>query len=115
MDLSLAQRCYLPVRRGERRLGAPLLPERPRPASATAATPPPPPHLPPTLLLQAMCGRSRVSLAPDQVLRAAGTARWVDRDAYQPSYNCSPGAATPVVTSGPEGVQVHTMRCALLG
>lgn len=58
-----------------------------------------------------MCGRTRVSLAPDQVLRAAGTARWVNREAYQPSYNVSPGSATPVVVAGgPDGVQVQTMR-----
>ena len=92
-----------------------------------------------------MCGRTRVSLAPEQVrfrsvaavasgscpatadgvvgpdpgravppaaqvLRAAGAARWVDREAYQPSYNVSPGSATPVVVAGADGVQVQTMR-----
>ncbi len=66
---------------------------------------------PPAPLPQVMCGRTRVSLAPDQVLRAAGTARWVNREAYQPSYNVSPGSATPVVVAGgPDGVQVQTMR-----
>lgn len=57
-----------------------------------------------------MCGRTRVSLAPEQALRAAGTARWVNREAYQPSYNAAPGAATPVVLHGPDGLQLQTMR-----
>lgn len=51
-----------------------------------------------------MCGRTRVSLAPEEVLQAAsgmGAARWrsqADQDAYQPSHNVAPGSrATPVV------------------
>jgi putative SOS response-associated peptidase YedK len=61
-----------------------------------------------------MCGRTRVSLAPEQVLRAAGTARWVNREAYQPSYNVSPGSPTPVVVAGADGLQVQTMRWGLV-
>lgn len=58
-----------------------------------------------------MCGRTRCSLGEEQVVRAAGTSRWVDRERYRPSYNVTPGAATPVVrvASGGER-QVQSMR-----
>lgn len=60
----------------------------------------------------AMCGRTRCTLASDQVVRAAGTSRWVNPDDYRPSYNASPGFSTPVVRMASEGPQIETMRCA---
>lgn len=58
-----------------------------------------------------MCGRQRNTLAPEQVYRAAGTRRWPNQDAYQPSYNCAPGAGTPVVRVAGDGqAEVYTMR-----
>ncbi|KAL4428602.1 hypothetical protein ABPG77_008914 [Micractinium sp. CCAP 211/92] len=62
-----------------------------------------------------MCGRTRCSLGEEQVVRAAGTSRWVDRERYRPSYNVTPGAATPVVrvASGGER-QVQSMRWGLV-
>ena len=112
-----SQRRHLLVRTGRGRPHVPPSQKQTSPATAAAAVAAacllhsphhPQPRAPP----QAMCGRSRVSLAPEQVLRAAGTARWVNREAYQPAFNCSPGAATPVVMQAADGVVVHTMRCA---
>lgn len=60
-----------------------------------------------------MCGRTRSTLAPEQVLRTAGTSRWPNRAAYQPSYNLSPGGAAPVVRMADGGPEVFTMRWAL--
>ena len=60
----------------------------------------------------AMCGRTRCTLAPDRVVRAAGTSRWVNPDDYRPSYNATPGFSTPVVRLASQGPQIETMRCA---
>lgn len=58
-----------------------------------------------------MCGRTRCTLAHDQVLRlAGGAARWEGREQYTPSYNASPGFATPVVRLEDGQPVVHTMR-----
>lgn len=64
-----------------------------------------------------MCGRSRCTLAPEQVAAAAGIppdqlqARWVARERYAPSHNASPGFWTPVVRAGDGGGRVvETMR-----
>lgn len=44
-------------------------------------------------------------------MRAAGTSRWVDQEQYRPSYNVTPGAATPVVRVSSDGErQVQSMR-----
>jgi hypothetical protein len=51
-----------------------------------------------------MCGRTRVTLAPEEVAAASGVpqdqlnqGRWVNRDRYRPSFNVQPGFWTPVV------------------
>lgn len=60
-----------------------------------------------------MCGRSRCSLAPEEVAARTGVPaeRWRDRQAYRPSYNVSPGFATPVIVRGEDGRRcLHTMK-----
>ena len=63
-----------------------------------------------------MCGRARCTLAPEQVRAAAGTDAWVDPDLYSPSYNVTPGGATPVVRRDKEtgATTVQTMRWGLV-
>lgn len=54
-------------------------------------------------------------MAPERVLRAAGTQRWVNREAYRPSHNVMPGAATPVVRQAADGgAEICSMRWGLV-
>lgn len=54
----------------------------------------------PFCCLTVMCGRSRVSLQPEEVLAASGVERkqWRDADQYRPSYKCTTPLAVAVCT-----------------
>lgn len=66
-----------------------------------------------------MCGRSRCSLAPEQVCQAAGVApeRWHNRDKYRPTYNMSPGAYAPIEKLNPTdgSRELQSMKCVSRG
>ena len=60
-----------------------------------------------------MCGRARLSLAPEDVARRSGVSegRWRDRDKYRPSYNVCPGRWLPVLKAAADGGrELHTMK-----
>ncbi|KAK9845254.1 hypothetical protein WJX81_001357 [Elliptochloris bilobata] len=64
-----------------------------------------------------MCGRSRVSLQPDEVLAAARVRQenWRDAEQYRPSFNVAPGFRTPVVRQHKEGdIELQTMTWGLV-
>ncbi|KXS11289.1 DUF159-domain-containing protein [Gonapodya prolifera JEL478] len=44
-----------------------------------------------------MCGRTALSLAPDQIKASTGVSNWVDSDKYRPSYNVGPTRYQPVL------------------
>eukprot|EP00898_Chlorokybus_atmophyticus_P001983 jgi/Chlat1/2786/Chrsp187S02956 len=67
-----------------------------------------------------MCGRTRCTLAPEQVQSATNTnvppEQWRDMDRYRPSYNVSPGFYAPVVRAEKDGGRrtVQAMRWGLV-
>lgn len=64
-------------------------------------------------MTQDMCGRSRCSLSPEQVVQAARVPedRWKDKENYKPSHNVAPGYNTPVVKRDKQQeLGLHTMK-----
>eukprot|EP00775_Hariotina_reticulata_P014341 gene14341-14437_t len=61
-----------------------------------------------------MCGRTRVSLAPERVERLSGVPRerWQERDRYRPSHNVQPGSWTPVLRLDDlqQGLMLQSMK-----
>lgn len=68
-------------------------------------------------MTQDMCGRSRCSLSPEQVVQAARVPedRWKDKENYKPSHNVAPGYNTPVVKRDKQQeLGLHTMKWGLV-
>lgn len=70
-----------------------------------------------------MCGRSRCTLAPERVVRAAAVhnanieqIHWIDQDQFNGGFNLTPGASTPVIRRDKDSnnVEIHTMKWGLV-
>jgi len=55
-------------------------------------------------------------LAPEEVMKTAGTRQWIDQELYHPTYNAAPGAWTPVLRQDRKSGQLtlQTMRWGLI-